>query len=438
VSIHAAHALVRARAKGYPVPQRTLDGALRYLRGVRGHVPREYPDDARAALEAYALYVRAEMKDGRIDGEVRRLLEGGADRLPLEAAAWLLGATAGDAELAAEREVLLRHVTARATETAATATFATRYSEGEYLLLHSDRRTDAVVLDALLRARPESELVPKTVRGLLEHRVRGRWDNTQENAWVLLALDRYFEAYEKETPQFVARVWLGERYAGGHAFAGRTADRALVSVPMRALGESGAGEVTVAKEGAGRLYYRAGLRYAPRALELAPLQAGFAVERTYEPVDAPGDVVRGADGRWRIRAGARVRVTVTLTAPARRLHVALVDPLPAGLEPLNPALRGMEDVPAASAAAPRPLFGDRGEYGWWWRTWWYEHQNLRDDRAEAFTSYLPAGVYTYSYVARATTPGEFIVPPPHAEEMYSPETFGRGATDRVVVEVPGG
>jgi len=37
-------------------------------------------------------------------------------------------------------------------------------------------------------------------------------------------------------------------------------------------------------------------------------------------------------------------------------------------------------------------------------------------------------------VARATTPGEFVVPPPKAEEMYSPEVFGRGATDRVVVE----
>jgi uncharacterized protein YfaS (alpha-2-macroglobulin family) len=28
----------------------------------------------------------------------------------------------------------------------------------------------------------------------------------------------------------------------------------------------------------------------------------------------------------------------------------------------------------------------------------------------------------------------FVVPPPKAEEMYHPETFGRGGTDRVVVE----
>jgi uncharacterized protein YfaS (alpha-2-macroglobulin family) len=37
-------------------------------------------------------------------------------------------------------------------------------------------------------------------------------------------------------------------------------------------------------------------------------------------------------------------------------------------------------------------------------------------------------------VARATTPGVFVVPPPKAEEMYSPETFGRGRGDRLAVE----
>jgi len=70
---------------------------------------------------------------------------------------------------------------------------------------------------------------------------------------------------------------------------------------------------------------------------------------------------------------------------------------------------------------------------WWWRRTWYEHQNLRDERVEAFASLLWEGVYSYSYVARATTPGAFVVPPPKAEEMYHPETFGRGGTDRVVI-----
>ena len=70
---------------------------------------------------------------------------------------------------------------------------------------------------------------------------------------------------------------------------------------------------------------------------------------------------------------------------------------------------------------------------WWWSSAWYEHQNLRDERVEAFASLLWEGVYDYTYVARATTPGDFVVPPPKAEEMYDPETFGRGPSDRVVI-----
>jgi alpha-2-macroglobulin len=200
---------------------------------------------------------------------------------------------------------------------------------------------------------------------------------------------------------------------------------------MRALQQLDPSSITIGHEGTGRLYYRAGLRYAPRDLDLTPLQRGFAVERTYEAVDDTADVAHGADGIWRVRVGARVRVTVTMTAPSRRVHVALVDPMPAGWEPVNPELLGNE--PETGNPRPRPLMVDAGVYRGWWSPWWFEHQNLRDDRAEAFATYLPAGVYTYTYTARATTPGIYIVPPPRAEEMYTPETFGRGGTERVIV-----
>ena len=59
---------------------------------------------------------------------------------------------------------------------------------------------------------------------------------------------------------------------------------------------------------------------------------------------------------------------------------------------------------------------------------------MRDERVAAFASLLWEGVHSYDYVARATTPGNFVVPPPKAEEMYMPETFGRGGSDRVIVE----
>jgi len=136
------------------------------------------------------------------------------------------------------------------------------------------------------------------------------------------------------------------------------------------------------------------------------------------------------DGSWQIRAGARVQVEIEMVAPARRYHVALIDPLPAGLEPINPALRLSEPPPEGqSPGPPRPY------RGWWWGPW-YQHQNLRDERAEAFATLLPGGVYQYRYYARATTPGQFVVPPARAEEMYAPETFGRSASSRVLVIDP--
>jgi uncharacterized protein YfaS (alpha-2-macroglobulin family) len=172
------------------------------------------------------------------------------------------------------------------------------------------------------------------------------------------------------------------------------------------------------------------MRYAPDDLRPPPVEHGFAVTRRYESVKEPADVKRDADGTWRVRAGALVRVRVTMVAPARRYHVALVDPLPAGFEPLNSALAASESVPPDPPAEAAK--GGRG-IPWWWQSAWYEHQNLRDERIEAFASLLWDGVYDYTYVARATTPGDFVVPPPKAEEMYDPETFGRGAADRVVV-----
>jgi len=138
-------------------------------------------------------------------------------------------------------------------------------------------------------------------------------------------------------------------------------------------------------------------------------------------------VTQDSDGVWHIKAGARVKVNITMSADNRRYHVALVDPLPAGLEIINPSLAVSETIPQDPAS---PDY----RYGWWWWGPWYEHQNMRDSRAEAFTSLLWEGVYEYSYNARATTPGTFIVPPTKAEEMYSPEVFGRSGSDWVIVE----
>jgi len=189
------------------------------------------------------------------------------------------------------------------------------------------------------------------------------------------------------------------------------------------IGEDESKDIILSKDGTGRLYYRLGLKYAPTDLRLDPLEMGFVVQRIYEGVDDPNDVWLDEEGIWHIKAGTRVKVSLTMVADSRRYHVALIDPLPAGLEIINLAVsESLPDDPGQS----------RNNFYWWYQ--WYQHQNLRDSRVEVFTSLLWDGVYEYTYFARATMPGTFIVPPAKAEEMYSPEVFGRGQSDIVIVE----
>ncbi len=424
VSIQATHALVLAEEAGYPVPSDSLARALDHIADIERFFAQDEDEHLRHTLSAYALHVR-DLAGDRDTTKAADLYERAGDDLELDALAWLwpvLDDASFDATI--EREFINRAV-----ETAGAATFATDYGENAYLIAHSDRRTDGVVLHALLTKRPESDLIPKVVAGLLGNQRQGRWNNVQENSFILLAMKRYFDTFEAIEPDFVARAWLGDLFAAEHVYAGRTTDRATSIVPTDELIANGDTDVVVAKDGAGRLYYRLGLRYAPDDLQLDARDEGFVVDRVYEGVDDPDDVRLRADGTWEIRAGATVRVRLTMVADARRTHVALIDPLPAGLEPLNPSLAVSQtpspDEPDDSSAQP---FGD-----WCWCWQWFEHQNLRDDRAEAFTSYLAGGTYEYTYVARATTPGTFVVPPTRAEEVYAPEVFGRSASTTVVV-----
>jgi uncharacterized protein YfaS (alpha-2-macroglobulin family) len=417
-SIQSTHALVLAQQAGYDVPANTLNAAIAFLADIESHIPSDCSEAVRTALRAYAIHVRTLAGD-RDAAKATAIYNEQGDDLQLDAMAWLWPSI-DDASI---RSAIERRLENAATETANAVTFATSYGEDDYLIANSDRRTDGVILDALIGEAPGSDLIVKTVNGLLGHQTRGRWNSAQDNAFILIAMNRYFDTFESVTPDIVARAWIGDTYAAEHEYRGRTTDRDNTLVPMDQLTQDTT--VVVQREGTGRLYYRLGLRYAPDDLQLDARDEGFVVDRVYEAVDDPGDVTRDADGTWHIRAGAKVRVRLTMVADARRTHVALVDPLPAGLEPVNPALQVSQTTP------PEDTGADAKPWCWCWQ--WFEHQNMRDDRVEAFTSYLAGGTYEYTYIARATTPGEFVVPPAKAEELYATEVFGRSASTTLVV-----
>ena len=420
-SIQSTQALLVAAQRGFVVPKEGVARAQQYLAAIGSHIPADASQATKDTLLAYALDVR--MLGGHRDAAAAQaLVAQRGPQLALDAVAWLLPVVTDEAT----RATLERQVGNAAVDDAGSVTFTNTVTDDAWTTLQSDRRTDGLILDALISVQPSSDLIPKIVSGLMGGQTEGRWANAQENAFILLALRHYYDAFESAGADFVAGVWLGDRFAGGHQFSGHTTDRATVSIPTSVLLGAGKDDVTLQNGGTGRLYYRLGLQTAPTNLKLAPLDRGFVVSRTYSGADNPADVTRDAAGTWHIKAGARVKVHLEMVSRSAQTHVALTDPLPAGLEILNPDLATTsEDLgPTTTAGSALPTS---------WYATWYDHQNLRDDRAEAFATYLQGGVYDYSYLAKATTDGTFVAPPARAEQIYAPETFGRGASDRVVV-----
>jgi hypothetical protein len=201
-----------------------------------------------------------------------------------------------------------------------------------------------------------------------------------------------------------------------------------VTLTVRATDRSGAGAH-------GTLFFYVTVHEVPSQRPVTPDQQGIQVERWYEDYDTGKPVVS-------VPEGSLVRVRLRITVPAERRFVALTDPLPAGLEAVDLSLRTTGQLPGPGAATPerRERGEEEGEgdeafggyaydwyYGSWDAGWWspFDHKEMRDDRVAYFATVLWTGRYTATYVARATTPGTFIRPPAHAEEMYNPAVQGR-------------
>ncbi|MBI3074150.1 MAG: hypothetical protein HYY84_18735 [Deltaproteobacteria bacterium] len=428
ISSWVTFALELAKTEGFEVPQSMLDNARRFLKNRLDSPRLDYDALYSYTTQVFAAYVLS-LSGSHATKHLDRLY-GVRKELPLFGKAFLLAAIHRANHEDARRDELLREIGNAAVETPAAAHFAEAKTESLRLLMHSDERTDAIVLLAYLEADPKQTLVPKIMKGLMDARRRGgRWRSTQENAYGLLAFSRYYKLFEKEVPDFTASVWIGDGYVGREKFEGRSMRVVEKIVPMSFFTSLGQQTLTLAKDGPGRLYYRLGLKYAPASLKLPPEEQGFAVSRVYEPVEGPETVRRDDSGVWHIKAGANVRVRLTIVVPDRRHFVAVDDPLPAGLEGVNLTFQ-------TTAQGHRAKLQHK-TYDFWrsyYALWAFDHKEMRDDRVVLFADMLPAGVYEYTYLARATTYGRFVTPPLKAEEMYAPEVFGRNGTDIVVVE----
>ncbi|CAF1210819.1 unnamed protein product [Didymodactylos carnosus] len=142
------------------------------------------------------------------------------------------------------------------------------------------------------------------------------------------------------------------------------------------------------KVGNGRFFYRVALKYASSSLQLSAVNCGFKIEQTYTAVNDSSHVRKQSDDTWKLKLGEKVKVMITMTTTQRRYHIALVDYLPAGCEPLNTQLKGTLTGDTQSSVSRSK--GADYYYGCppYSTIGWPEHKNLRDERVEAFRSLL--------------------------------------------------
>ncbi len=397
-----------ARA-GVEVPDDLLDDASEYLQGELGRVralgtPNTH-EDVRASMALLALSTRRVHADDVLDDLLTR-----QDTLPTFAKAMLLMTLDAFDEHGPRYDALLQSIRARIVlrgETArvkAESTLFTRFFD-------SPVRTDAMVLLALVRTAPDEPLIEPLARGLTAARDAGQLRNTQENAYALLAMAGYAGLREAVTPDLDVRAWVGPNMVLEAAFEGR--DLSLHRGEGAIAG--GSPRVTLQRLGAGRLYYRVGMQWAPTPSTIKAHARGLALTRTL--YDDSG-VLEG--GRSMV-AGEAGLLEFTITADARQRYVVVDVPLPAGVEAVDRSLgRGgaVRHVSGSRGGAPLP----------------YSRQEIRGDRVVVFVDHLPAGTYRYRVPIRATHEGTFSMPPAVTHAMYAPEIAGNtGATSLRVV-----
>ena len=388
---------------------------------------------AYTAWQSFAVKVLAEGGRNQ-DSNITRLY-GYRERMPVFALAYLHDALIAKGETAGPRVADLRRRMSNAILPEAATAHVEELSD-PYLLWFwsSNVRSTAIVLNSLVKAGQADVPYTSLVRWMMQARTKGRWGNTQENAMALEALVAYYRRFESTTPDFTATVTRGDAPLARERFQGRSTTSRTTDIPMaKLLATKTPAEqpLTFSRDGSGRLFYSARLRYAEDRLYQEGLDQGIRITRTYEPYVENGSKPPSQT----YKAGDLVRVTLALQLTKERRYVAVTDPLPAGFEAVESWFASSS---AALANADREDHGDRQEdvqddWSEWWQSSRFDHVERHDDRIQLFATRLSEGHHEFSYVVRATTSGTFRTAPAHAEEMYEPEVFGRTAT--AIVEV---
>ena len=322
-------------------------------------------------------------------------------------------------------------------------TFNEQLDDSYSRILSTPLRENCAILSAFteLGERKDSkglvgDIPYKLVRMITQARgSRTHWENTQENVFCLNGLIDYAKVYEKVRPNMEVTVSLDDKQFGDTKFSS-VKDAPVTFVKNIEENDPGrSAKATINRSGDGRLYYATRLSFAPLDEHSSYTNSGIEIRREYS-------VER--DGKWELlkspselKQSDLVRVDIFLSLPSARNFVVVDDPIPGGLEPVN------RDLATASI-----VDADKGKFeaaggSWWFKysdwisynvsRWSFYHKELRHDSARFYSDYLPAGNYHLSYTAQAIAPGDFVIMPIHAEEMYDPDVYGKGVPEQLKV-----
>lgn len=411
---YALLGLAEAADAGYPVDAAVIGRAQAYLRQ-KLIAPSLQLEPWQLNRQAFVLYALA--RSGAADvGRSATLFES-RERLNLDAIAFLALALHAinpqdELRLEALTQLMLNRAVTRATGTFFEETYQDRWNWS------SDTRSTALVLNALIQLRPQSELLPNVVRHLASARDgRAHWGSRQDNVWSIIALTNWMT----HTGEFNADYRYSVSVNGSEvlldaampANAQRTDE---LSIDFAALRPQESNTVEFARgAGEGALYYRAHMHANLPVDEMQAINRGIEVSRTYTLLgDETADSIHSA------AIGDAVQVRLRLVAPNSLRYVVIEDFFPAGAEAINPELA----ISPQLGTMPAGDRVDARESGWGW--WYFDHVEFRDEKAVIYASYLPPGVYEYVYAIRPSVAGQYQVIPPVARQLYFPEVYGRG------------
>lgn len=444
LSAYTAVAFVWLREAGYRIPQTVEERLHAYLQAyLRGLDHTTFFDEGmRSTVRAVALYALS--RSGKIDASEIKRFAAAVPSMSLFGQAHYLLAALNSPATSREQNAALRVILNKSSATSGKFMFNETLSDGYAQILATPIRDNCAVLSSLLKAESAPELknltadIPfRLVRSLTQSRGgRDYFQNTQENLFCLQALIDYSKVYEKVKPAMQVRAALDGKDFGSARFDDflnpiKTLERFIsASDPGRKA------KVTIERQGQGRLYYATRISYSPREEKALEINSGMDVRREYY-------VERG--GKWqalasadKLKRGELVRVDLFVSIPTARNFVAISDPVPGGLEPVN---RDLAD--ASVVDSNKGLYAqNRGSFYWKFSDWrefdlsWgnFYHQELRHSTVRYYADYLTPGNYRLSYTAQAIATGEFYAGPTHGEEMYDPDVFGKAKPARFVVE----